>query len=87
MPKWSLGPPGAETGSGLFCGSFKERKENADPFDRLHTAGLSPRELSLTYAMQTIAGSLGNLPLLDDDTVGGAAEPATSLRHVVLSRP
>jgi hypothetical protein len=52
-------------------------------------AGLSPRELSFTNALQTIAASLGSLPLMDDDTVARliAAQLAGLTEQRIGDRP
>ncbi|TVS20711.1 MAG: hypothetical protein EA424_02575 [Planctomycetaceae bacterium] len=49
----------------------------------------SPRELSFTNALQTIAASLGSLPLLDDDTVDRLIESqlASLTEQLVGRRP
>jgi putative transposase len=54
-----------------------------------HAADLSPRELSFTHAMQTIAASLGNLPVMDDDTAARLIESQlTGLsEHIIGKRP
>jgi hypothetical protein len=52
-------------------------------------ADLSPRELSFTNALQTIAASLGSLPLMDDDTVARliAAQLAGLTEQRIGNRP
>jgi len=54
-----------------------------------YQADLSPRELSFTNALQTIAASLGNLPVLDDDTVARliASQLASLTEQRVGDRP
>jgi len=54
-----------------------------------HAANLSPRELSFTHAMQTVAASLGTLPLLDEDTIERLIESQLSslAEQLVGDRP